>query len=163
MALISRQKCLHNIKDLGFQTGCGFMVGSPGQTLENIVSDLLFIKELDPEMVGVGPFIPHSSTPFAAEKAGDLKLVLNILAILRLMKPNILLPATTALATIENQGYELGINAGANVIMQNISPLSAREKYRIYDNKVGASENLAQRMKNIGCEFITSRGDYIEL
>ncbi|MCL2638355.1 MAG: [FeFe] hydrogenase H-cluster radical SAM maturase HydE [Oscillospiraceae bacterium] len=160
MQASARQKCLRDLKELGFQTGCGFMVGSPKQTLENIVSDLLFIKELDPEMVGVGPFIPHSATPFAKEKAGNLKLVLNILAILRLMKPSLLLPATTALATIENQGYELGINAGANVIMQNISPLTAREKYKIYDNKIGASENLKQRIKNIGCEFTVARGDY---
>ena len=163
MSLISRQKCLWNIKESGFQTGCGFMVGSPGQTLENIVEDLIFTKELDPAMVGVGPFIPHSSTPFADKMAGDLRLVLNILAILRLIKPNLLLPATTALATLDEKGYELGINAGANVIMQNISPASAREKYRIYDNKAGVCENLAQRMQSIGCEFAVSRGDYIEL
>jgi biotin synthase len=164
MTLLSRQKCLHELKELGFQTGCGFMVGSPGQTLDNIVSDLIFIKEFDPEMVGVGPFIPHSDTPLAAEKQGDLKLVLNILAILRLMKPNLLLPATTALATIEKSGYELGIRAGANVIMQNISPVPAREKYSIYDNKIGASalESLSQRIKKIGCEFAVTRGDYIE-
>jgi biotin synthase len=163
MSLISRHKCLHNVKELGFQTGCGFMVGSPGQTFDNIVEDLIFTKELDPAMVGVGPFIPHASTPFAKEKAGDLRLVLNIIAILRLMKPNLLLPATTALATIDENGYELGINAGANVIMQNISPLSARENYRIYDNKVGACGNLTQRMQSIGCELVVSRGDYIEL
>ncbi|MCL2698036.1 MAG: [FeFe] hydrogenase H-cluster radical SAM maturase HydE [Oscillospiraceae bacterium] len=160
MSLAARQKCLRDLKELGFQTGCGFMVGSPGQTLANIADDLFFIKELDPEMVGAGPFIPHSNTPFAEEKAGDLKLVLNILAILRLMKPSLLLPATTALATISNRGYEQGVNAGANVIMQNISPVSVREKYRIYNNKIGACENLTQRMQNVGCEFVVSRGDY---
>jgi biotin synthase len=163
MTLISRQTCLHNIKELGFQTGCGFMVGSPGQTLGNIVSDLIFMKELDPEMIGVGPFIPHASTPLAHEKAGDLRLVLNIIAILRLMKPNLLLPATTALATIDKKGYELGINAGANVIMQNISPVSVREKYRIYDNKAVACEDLTQRMQSIGCELVVLRGDYVEI
>ncbi|MDR2558866.1 MAG: [FeFe] hydrogenase H-cluster radical SAM maturase HydE, partial [Oscillospiraceae bacterium] len=149
MQISSRLECLRNMKGLGFQTGCGFMVGSPGQTLGNIADDLFYIKELDPEMVGAGPFIPHSSTPFAEEKAGDLRLVLSVLAILRLMKPGLLLPATTALATIENRGYELGINAGANVIMQNISPVSVREKYQIYNNKNEAGEDLTQRMQSI--------------
>lgn len=163
MKFNTRLKCLRDLKELGFQTGCGFIVGSPGQTLENIVGDLLFIKELNPEMVGVGPFIPHSHTPFAGERAGELRLVLNILAILRLMKPSLLLPATTALATIESKGYELGISAGANVIMQNISPVSARERYQIYNNKAGAAADLSQRMKSIGCELAVSRGDYIGL
>jgi biotin synthase len=166
LKLKSRKKCLENLKKLGYQTGCGFMVGSPGQTLNHIIDDLLYIKELNPEMVGAGPFIPHSDTPFANEKAGDLKLVLNVLAILRLMKPNLLLPATTALGTIHKNGRELGVMAGANVLMLNISPLEMREKYMLYDNKVCAAESAETRLENMkftNCEFITARGDYTDV
>ena len=168
MTLAARQKCLRDIKEIGYQAGCGFMVGSPGQTLDHIVDDLLFIKELDPAMVGVGPFIPHSSTPFAGEKQGSLRLTLNILAILRLMKPNLLLPATTALGTIEDTGREMGVLAGANVVMPNLSPADAREKYLLYDNKICTDESaslcrgcIGQRMRSIGCEVVVSRGDYV--
>jgi biotin synthase len=163
----NRKNSLRFLKEIGFQTGCGFMVGTPGQTLDHIVEDLFFIMELDPEMVGVGPFIPHSSTPFAGEKPGDLRLTLNILAIIRLMKPNLLIPATTALGTLTNSGRELGIMAGANVIMPNLSPVEVREKYLLYDNKActgyEAAEyvsGLRKRMKNIGCDIVVSRGDY---
>jgi len=170
MTLSTRQKCLWNLKELDYQVGCGFMIGSPGQTLDHIVDDLLFIKELAPEMVGIGPFIPHSSTPFAGEKQGDLRLTLNTLAILRLMKPNLLLPATTALGTIKDTGREMGVMAGANVIMPNLSPAGAREKYLLYDNKICTYESarfcygfIEQRMRSIGCELVVSRGDYVDV
>jgi len=164
MSLSARQKCLWDLKQVGYQVGCGFMVGSPGQTLGHIAEDLLFIKELDPEMVGIGPFIPHASTPFAGEKPGDLRLVLNAIAILRLMKPNLLLPATTALGTIHETGYELGILAGANVVMPNLTPAEVRENYLLYDNKnrmeVGA---VHRRLGAIGCEIEISKGDYFDV
>lgn len=170
LSLYSRKRCLSDLKEIGFQTGCGFMVGSPGQTLEHIVEDLRFIEELQPAMVGVGPFLPHSATPFASEPRGDLGLTLNILAILRLSRPGLLLPATTALGTLCANGRELGVLAGANVVMPNLSPRDVREKYMLYDNKIStgaeAAENVADlraRMAAIGCELSISRGDYIEL
>ena len=167
MSLENRKNCLRDLKEIGYQVGCGFMVGSPGQTVDHIVNDLLFIKELEPEMVGVGPFIPHAATPFSAEKTGELQLVLNILAILRLMKPNLLLPATTALGTIHPQGREMGILAGANVVMPNLSPTDTRKKYLLYDSKIGteddpanAREVIDKKMQAIGYEVVTARGDY---
>ena len=168
MTLAARQQCLYDIKALGYQVGCGFMIGSPGQTHDHIVDDLLFIKELDPAMVGVGPFIPHSATPFADKAQGDLQLTLNVIAILRLMKPNLLLPATTALGTIEPTGREKGVMAGANVVMPNLSPPHIREKYLLYDNKICTGDGprhcracIGRRMQNIGSEIVVSRGDYI--
>jgi len=169
MQLESRSQCLRNLKEIGYQVGCGFMIGSPGQTLDHIVSDFLFIKELDPAMVGIGPFIPHAATPFSAEKAGELRLVLNALAILRLMKPNLLLPATTALGSLHDTGRELGIFAGANVVMPNLSPLDTRKKYLLYDGKISTEDDprhcrsfIDRKMSNIGYEVVTARGDYIE-
>ncbi|MCL1884688.1 MAG: [FeFe] hydrogenase H-cluster radical SAM maturase HydE [Defluviitaleaceae bacterium] len=168
MTLLARQKCLWDMKELGYQVGCGFMVGSPGQTTDHIVDDLFFINELDPAMVGVGPFIPHSSTPFAGEKPGDMKLTLNTIAILRLMNPNLLLPATTALGTVEPTGREMGVMAGANVVMPNLSPPHIREKYLLYDNKICTGDGpqqcrgcIGRRMNKIGCEIVVSRGDYV--
>ena len=170
MTLSARKKCLWDLKEIGYQVGCGFMVGSPGQTLDHLIDDLFFIKELDPAMVGIGPFIPHKSSPFASEKQGDLRLTLNCLAILRLMKPNLLLPATTALGTIEETGREMGVSAGGNVVMPNLSPMHAREKYMLYDNKICTNDGpskcrgcIARRMKNIGCEIVVNRGDYVEV
>jgi biotin synthase len=143
------------------------MVGSPGQTQDDIVDDLLFIKELDPEMAGVGPFIPHSSTPFAGTQSGDLRLTLNILAIMRLIKPNMLIPATTALGTLDYRGRELGVLAGANIVMPNLSPVNVRDKYILYDNKICTGDEAAEcvscmkkRMNNIGYDVVVSRGDY---
>jgi len=169
MSPVNRKQCLYDLKKLGYQVGCGFMVGSPNQTEDHIIDDLLFIKELKPHMVGIGPFIPHSDTPFKDKKAGDLHLTLNILAILRLMQPNLLLPATTALGTIDPQGRELGILAGANVVMPNLSPVGVRKKYLLYDNKICTGDEAAEcvacmgrRIKNTGYEIVVARGDCIE-
>lgn len=164
----NRQKCLYDLKEIGYQIGCGIMVGSPGQTLEHIVSDLRFMEKLQPHMIGIGPFIPHKDTPFANESAGTLKDTLHLLAILRLMFPDVLLPATTALGTIHPLGREMGIKAGANVVMPNLSPSSVREKYILYDGKICTGDEAAEcrycmerRMKNIGYQVVVNRGDHI--
>ena len=164
----NRQQCLYNLKKIGFQTGAGFMVGSPYQTNENIADDLLFLKKLDPEMIGIGPFIPHKDTIFANEKAGDLDLTLFLLSVIRLMLPTVLLPATTALGTIDPRGREKGILAGANVIMPNLSPVGVRKKYALYDNKICTGEEAAEcmnclknRVGSIGYEIVTDRGDNV--
>lgn len=166
LSLSNRLQCLYNLKEIGFQTGCGFMVGSPYQTTRNIAQDLKFIEEFQPDMCGIGPFIPHKDTVFANEKAGDAELCLYLLSIVRLIKPNILLPATTALGTIKNDGREKGILHGANVIMPNLSPLSVRKKYALYDGKISTGEESAQSLsklkqsiKSIGYEIVTDRGD----
>ena len=165
----NRKQCLYNLKEIGFQTGAGFMVGSPYQTIENIADDLLFLKKLDPEMIGIGPFIPHKDTVFADEKAGDLNLTLFLLSVIRLMLPTVLLPATTALGTIDPRGRELGILAGANVVMPNLSPVGVRKKYALYDNKICTGEEAAEcmnclknRISSIGYEIVTDRGDNIK-
>lgn len=167
MQLSSRLHCLKTLKAIGFQTGCGFMVGSPGQTVEHIVEDLEFIRKFDPEMVGIGPFLPASGTPFQSQPPGSVELTLRLISILRLMLPRVLLPATTALGTAEEDGRQRGIQAGANVVMPNLSPEDVREKYQLYDNKLStgseAAESIAclrRSMKNIGYEIVTSRGDY---
>ena len=133
LSLQHRKDCLRTLKKLGFQTGAGFMVGSPGQTAETLAEDFLFLKELDPEMVGIGPFISHKNTPFRSREDGTLEDTLFYLALVRLMLPRALLPATTALGTIAPDGRELGILSGANVVMPNLSPLSVRKKYMLYD------------------------------
>jgi biotin synthase len=168
MSSANRKRCLYDLKKLRFQVGCGFMVGSPHQVMEHIIDDLMFIKELQPHMVGVGPFIPHSDTPFKNEKAGDLRLTLNILAIIRLMQPNLLIPATTALGTLAANGRELGILAGANVVMPNLSPPDVRGKYLLYDNKICTGEEAAEcaaclrdRIQKIGYNIAVARGDCI--
>ncbi len=162
-----RQECLWNLKEIGYQTGTGFMVGSPFQTAEHLAEDMLFIKKLNPHMAGIGPFIPHRDTAFAAETAGTLELTLFMLGLLRLMLPKILLPATTALGTIAENGRELGILAGANVVMPNLSPVSVRKDYSLYDNKICTGEEAAEcreslekRMEAIGFHIVTGRGDY---
>ena len=167
LSLANRMECLKNLKEIGYQTGAGSMVGSPFQTVDNIVSDLLFIKEFAPHMVGMGPFIPHHDTPFAHEKAGSAELTLFLLALVRLMNPKVLLPATTALGTIKGGGREMGVLAGCNVVMPNISPMSVRRKYMLYDNKLNADteteaayEAVKNSMKAIGYEVVSERGDY---
>ncbi len=167
LSLENRMNCLYNLKDIGYQIGSGFMVGSPYQTVDNIIEDLKFLKKLDPHMVGIGPFIPHKDTAFCNEKGGSAEMTLKLLSIIRLMLPNALIPATTALSTIDNNGREKGILAGANVIMPNLSPMDVRSKYLLYNNKNysgdEASEcvnNLKISMKNIGYDVVIDRGDY---
>ena len=167
MSLLNRKQCLYNFKEIGYQVGCGFMVGSPYQTAECLTEDILFIHDLKPEMVGIGPFIPHHNTPFAEEPGGTLEMTLFMLGLTRLMLPNVLLPSTTALSTIHPQGRELGILAGANVVMPNLSPLNVRSKYSLYDNKLvtgdEASEgcySLQQNMEKLGYSIKIDRGDY---
>ena len=167
MKLENRMKCLEELKKTGFQTGCGFMVGSPYQTVETIAKDLKFIQDFKPHMVGVGPFIPQCDTPFKDEKAGSVELTLYLLSILRLMIPNLLLPATTALGSIKEGGREEGILHGANVVMPNISPMTAREKYQLYNNKLktGAETKeglklLEESLNKIGRTISFERGDY---
>ena len=167
LTLENRKNCLYNLKEIGFQTGCGFMVGSPYQTDENIVEDLLFIKELQPEMVGIGPFISHKDTPFKDMKNGTLEKTLKLLAIIRLMLPKVLLPSTTALGTIHPTGRELGILWGGNVVMPNLSPTDVRKKYMLYDNKISTGDeaaesryNMEKRMEKIGYKVVEGRGDH---
>lgn len=170
LSLENRMQCLYDLKKIGYQVGCGFMVGSPYQTTESIIKDLKFVKELKPHMVGIGPFIPHSSTPFKDYKQGGLKLTLRLLSMIRLMLPNVLLPATTALGTIDSEGREKGILAGANVVMPNLSPKNVRKKYLLYDNKICTGDEAAEcilcmkrRMQSMGYEVVVSRGDYKEI
>ena len=162
----NREECLWHLKEIGYQVGTGFMVGSPGQTAEHLAEDMIFIKELNPQMVGIGPFIPHHDTPFAKEAAGTLELTLFMLGLLRLMIPKVLLPATTALGTIAPNGRELGILSGANVVMPNLSPTDVRKDYSLYDNKICTGEEAAEcrkdlekRMEAIGYQVVTARGD----
>lgn len=166
MSFDRRMGCLKELKELGYQVGCGFMVGSPCQTADELAKDLKFIEQFGPDMCGIGPFIPQSDTPFAREKAGTLEPTCYLLSLIRLIKPNILLPATTALGTIHPRGREMGILAGANVVMPNLSPQEVRKKYALYDNKISdGSESaqcraeLAARMAAIGYEVVTDRGD----
>ncbi len=167
MSGAERQRQLFALKQIGYQTGAGFMVGSPYQTAENLADDLLFLKKLQPQMCGIGPFIPHKDTAFRDFSQGSLELTLTLLAVIRLMHPRILLPATTALGTIHPQGRELGILHGANVVMPNLSPLEHRKDYAIYDNKICTGDEAAEcirclsvRMKRIGYQIVTERGDY---
>lgn len=167
MSWDKRISCLKALKEIGFQTGAGFMVGSPYQTKENLVKDLLFIKEFKPQMVGIGPFIPHKDTPFKDKRNGTLRDTLVMVALTRLLLPTALIPSTTALGTIAENGRELGIKAGANVVMPNLSPVDLRKLYSLYDGKIcmdtEAAEGLEQlkkSMQNTGYEIVTDRGDY---
>lgn len=167
MSLENRLNCLKDLKEIGFQTGCGFMVGSPGQTMEMILEDLRFIQAFQPQMVGIGPFIPHKDTDYRDEKAGSAALTLRLLAILRLMLPTVLLPATTALGTVMGDGRQQGMRYGCNVVMPNLSPSDVRKKYALYDNKISAGEEAAESvallkksMEAIGYQVVTDRGDW---
>ncbi len=165
MSLAHRKKCLFALREIGYQVGAGFMVGSPGQTVDNLVADLRFLKELQPHMIGIGPFVSHQDTPFRGEKNGSLEQTLTLLAILRLMFPKVLLPATTALGTIAADGRERGLRAGANVLMPNLSPEAVRRKYRLYDNICAGEEparhleELKRRVESVGYHIVTGRGD----
>ncbi len=166
MSLSNRKECLYELKRLGYQVGAGFMVGAPGQTLDCLAEDLIFLKELEPQMVGIGPFIPHHDTKFAKEEKGNTELTLLLLSIVRILLPKVLLPATTALGTVDSKGREKGIEAGANVVMPNLSPVSNRKKYDLYDEKICTGEEAAEcknclekRIASIGYTIVTERGD----
>ena len=169
MSLENRKECLFSLKELGYQVGAGFMVGAPFQTTDHIIADLRFLQELQPQMIGIGPFIPHHNTPFAGENGGTLELTLRLLGILRLMFPKVLLPATTALGTIAPNGRELGLKTGCNVVMPNLSPVKVRKKYDLYDNKICTGEEAAEcrgclqrRIESAGYEIASERGDCIK-
>ena len=169
LSLDNRKRCLKALKGIGYQVGAGFMVGSPGQTTETIYEDLQFLRELNPHMVGIGPFIPQGDTPFGREQAGTVDMTVTLLAIIRLLLPRVLLPATTALGTIDPMGREKGLMAGANVVMPNLSPKRVRAKYALYDKKICTGEEAAEcieclktRVGNIGYRIVCSRGDYID-
>ena len=166
MSFENRMRCLEDLRDIGYQVGCGFMVGSPFQTPETLAADLAFIENFRPDMCGIGPFVPHHDTPFRNEPAGTLELTLFLLSVIRLIHPPVLLPATTALGTIHPLGREMGIRAGANVVMPNLSPVEVRTKYMLYDNKICTGEESAQcrsclenRMGSIGYRVTVDRGD----
>ncbi|MCD8152450.1 MAG: [FeFe] hydrogenase H-cluster radical SAM maturase HydE [Clostridiales bacterium] len=163
----NRMRCLRDLKYLGYQVGAGFMVGSPYQTAECLAKDLVFLQEFRPEMVGIGPFIPHHDTQFADEPAGSAELTLFLLSVIRIMLPHVLLPATTALGTLSPVGRERGMLAGANVVMPNLSPVKNRKQYELYDNKICTGEEAAEcrgclenRMKSVGFRLVTDRGNY---
>lgn len=166
MSFENRMRCLYDLRDLGYQVGCGFMVGSPFQTPETLAKDLKFIEDFKPDMCGIGPFIPHHDTPFRDMPAGTVEETIYLLSIIRLIHPPVLLPATTALGTIDPMGREKGIQFGANVVMPNLSPADVREKYELYDNKICTGEESAQcrhclddRMRAIGYKLVVDRGD----
>ena len=166
MSFENRMRCLRDLREIGYQVGCGFMVGSPYQTNAELAKDLQFIETCKPDMCGIGPFIPHKDTPFRDRAAGTLELTCFLLSVIRLIHPPVLLPATTALGTIHPLGREKGIQAGANVVMPNLSPVSVRKKYELYDNKICTGEEsaqcrgcLQQRMESIGYALVVDRGD----
>ena len=166
MSFENRMRCLRVLRDVGFQVGAGMMVGSPYQSAADLAADLKFIEEFKPDMAGIGPFIPHHDTPFADVPAGTLEMTCYLLSIVRLIHPRVLMPATTALATIDPHGRERGMHAGANVVMPNLSPVSVRRDYALYDNKASlgsesaqARLELARQMEAIGLEVVVDRGD----
>ena len=167
MSFENRMRCLRDLKDIGYQVGCGFMVGAPFQTPEMLLKDLRFLQSFQPHMVGIGPFIPHRDTPFRDCPPGTAQMTLRLLAIIRLTLPHVLLPATTALGTVQSDGRQRGMGYGANVVMPNLSPLSVRKKYALYDNKISTGEEAAesvallkQSMAAAGYRVVTARGDW---
>ncbi len=166
MELDNRMMCLETLKSLGYQTGCGFMVGSPYQKTNHIAKDLKFIETFSPQMCGIGPFIPHKDTPFADFPAGDADFCCYLLAIIRLIKPNILLPATTALATLSEDGRTKAVMCGANVVMPNLSPEDAKKNYNLYNGKKSSGteagehiEMLKKQLLTCGARIVCNRGD----
>jgi len=168
MSCENRKKCLYNLTEIGYQVGAGIMVGSPFQTIDDIICDLRFLQELSPDMIGIGPYICHKDTPFNTFSNGSVELTLRLLSVIRLMFPYVLLPATTALGTIDPSGREKGLKAGANVLMPNLSPVQYRKYYEIYENKICTKDESAQcrdclerRVKSVGYRLVTERGDVI--
>ena len=169
MSFANRMRCLNDLKEIGYQVGCGFMVGSPYQTSYTLAKDLKFIETFSPDMCGIGPFITHKNTPFSAFHSGSAEITCYLLSIIRLICPNVLLPATTALGTIVPNGRDMGILAGANVVMPNLSPVGTRKKYELYDGKICTGEEAAKcircldaRIKKIGYRIVVNRGDAIK-
>ncbi|MCL2863986.1 MAG: [FeFe] hydrogenase H-cluster radical SAM maturase HydE [Lachnospiraceae bacterium] len=165
-----RQACLWDLKKIGFEVGTGFMVGSPFQTSAHLAEDMLFLKKLNPQMIGIGPFIPHHATPFHDQCAGTLELTLFMIGLIRLMLPKVLLPSTTSLGTIATDGREKGILAGANVVMPNLSPINTRKNYQLYDNKICLDDDardcrqcMENRMNTIGYKIVVCKGDSLNL
>ena len=166
MSQENRLRCLEDLRDLGYAVGAGFMVGAPGQTALHLAADLKFIERFQPEMCGIGPFVAHHATPFAREASGSVELTCLLLSIIRLIRPTIMLPATTALETVDERGREKGVLAGANVVMPNLSPMGVRRAYELYDNKACTGDEAAEgwrsleaRMQAIGFELAVDRGD----
>ncbi len=166
MSYENRMRCLETLRALGYQVGCGFMVGSPYQTANILAHELKFVETFRPDMCGIGPFIPHCATPFKNMSAGTLEMTCFLLSVIRLIHPRVLLPATTALGTVAPDGREKGLLSGANVVMPNLSPTSVRKKYELYDNKICTGEESAQcveclrrRVESVGFKVVTSRGD----
>lgn len=166
MSLANRKRCLFDLKEIGYQVGSGFMVGSPYQQPRNLLSDLRFLQRLQPDMIGIGPYITHAQTPFKNQTSGTLTQTLRMLSLLRLLFPYALLPATTALGTIDPNGRELGLQAGGNVVMPNLSPVGVRKLYELYANKICTGEEAAQcrgcleaRVRAAGYRIVTDRGD----
>jgi biotin synthase len=166
MPLENRKRCLWDLTKIGYEVGSGFMVGSPYQTTECLIEDLRFLQELQPDMIGIGPYISHQNTPFRDHKNGDLHLCLRLIAIMRLMFPDVLIPATTALGSIDQMGRELGLMAGANVVMPNLSPVNVRKQYELYDNKICVYEGAAQcrsclenKVASMGYHIVTNIGN----
>lgn len=166
MSFDNRVRCLWDLKDIGYAVGAGMMVGPPHQTAEDLIEDLRFLEKLRPHMIGIGPYLTHRDTPFAGEPSGSLPLTLRLLAVLRLMFPRALIPATTALGTIHPKGREMGLKAGANVIMPNLSPVGVRKKYELYENKICTGEEAAEcrvcldrRVESAGYRVVVDRGD----
>ena len=167
MSLENRMRCLRDLKEIGYQTGCGIMIGTPGQSPATLAEDMLFMEDLQPEMIGLGPFIPHKDTPFRDEPAGSVDLTLLVIALCRLMLPDALIPSTTALGTAEAEGRQKGVLAGCNVVMPNLSPMEVRKKYMLYDGKAGTDMSaeagiatLRRQMEEIGYEVVVGRGDF---
>ncbi len=170
MNLESRLKCLQSLKDIGYQVGCGMMIGSPGQTLEHLAKDVAFMAEFKPHMIGMGPFLPHRDTPFKGKTAGSMELTLRLISIMRIILPKVLLPATTALASVNPQGRRLGILSGANVIMPNISPMEFRKDYSLYNGKLYSGSEGGEafqatdlQLQEYGYRLIVHRGDSPEM
>ena len=166
MRLANRKRCLYDLKEIGYQVGAGLMVGAPGQTAEHLLEDLRFLQQLQPDLIGIGPYLRHKDTPFREHPNGSMRTTLRLLAMLRLMFPYALIPATTALGTIDPQGREMGLRAGANVVMPNLSPTAVREKYELYDHKLCTGEESAQcrsclemRVLSAGYRIVTDIGD----
>ena len=161
----NRVECLYNLKELGFETGTGCLVGLPDQTIESLANDILFFKKLNADMIGIGPFIPHKETPLKEASKGDFWLALKVMALTRIIMPDINIPATTAMETINPNGRIIALQSGANVVMPNVTSTKYRAKYEIYPNKICLGDAPEQcrgciegKIKSIGRTISTSYG-----